>query len=55
MRNSASYLGEARDKRPKSFSRLLPHCVEMGLHAMLLISTGEVRYEPRAELFLGVD
>jgi hypothetical protein len=29
--------------------------MEVSLHAMLLISTGEVRYEPRTELFPGVD
>jgi hypothetical protein len=34
---------------------LLSHCVEVGLHAMLLVSAGEVRYEPRVELFPGVD
>jgi hypothetical protein len=33
----------------------MPHCVEVGLHTMLLVSAGEVRYEPHAELFLGVD
>jgi hypothetical protein len=54
-RYGASYLSEAGDKRPESFPELLPHCVEVGLHAMLLVSTGEVRYEPHAELFLGVD
>jgi hypothetical protein len=54
-RYSTSHLCEAGDKRPKSFSGLLPHCVEVGLHAVLLVSTGEVRCEPRAELFPGVD
>jgi hypothetical protein len=54
-RYSASYLGEVGDKRLESFSGLLPHCVEIGLHAMLLISGGEVCCEPRAELFPGVD
>jgi hypothetical protein len=29
--------------------------MEVGLHAVLLVSTGEVRNEPHAELFLGVD
>jgi hypothetical protein len=52
-RYGASYLGEAGDERLKSFSRILPHCVEVGLHAMLLVSTGEVRCEPCAELFPG--
>jgi hypothetical protein len=54
-RYGASYLGEAGDERLESFPGLLPHCVEVGLHAMLLISADEVRYEPRAELFPGVD
>jgi hypothetical protein len=54
-RYDASYLGEAGDKHPKSFPRLLPHCVEVGLHAVLLVSAGEVRYEPRTEILPGVD
>jgi hypothetical protein len=29
--------------------------MEVGLHAVLLVSAGEVRCEPRAELFLGID
>jgi hypothetical protein len=29
--------------------------MEVSLHAMLLISAGEVRCEPRVELFSGVD
>jgi hypothetical protein len=33
----------------------LPHCMEVSLHAMLLISAGEVCCEPHAELFPGVD
>jgi hypothetical protein len=53
-RNSTSHLGEAGDKRPESFSGFLPHCVEVGLHVVLLVSAGEVRCEPRAELFPGV-
>jgi hypothetical protein len=48
---SSSYPGEAGDEGPESFPGLLPHCMEVSLHAMLLISTGEVRCEPRAELF----
>jgi hypothetical protein len=55
MRYGASYLGEAGDERPESFPGLLPHCMEVGFHAMLLISAGEVRYEPCVELFPGVD
>jgi hypothetical protein len=54
-RYSTSHLGEARDERPESLPRLLPHCVEVGLHTVLLVSAGEVRNEPRTELFLGVD
>jgi hypothetical protein len=54
-RYSTSHLSEAGDKRLESLPGLLPHCMEVGLHAMPLISTGEVRCEPRAELFPGVD
>jgi hypothetical protein len=52
---SPSYLGEVGDEGPESFLRLLPHCMEVSLHAMLLISASEVHYEPRVELFPGVD
>jgi hypothetical protein len=52
---SPSYLSEAEDESPESFPGFLPHCMEVSLHAMLLISVGEVRCEPRAELFPGVD
>jgi hypothetical protein len=55
MRYSPSYLSEAGDESPESFAGFLPHCMEVSLHAMLLISAGEVRCEPRTELFLGVD
>jgi hypothetical protein len=55
MRYGVSYLGEAGDKGPEGFPGFLPHCVEVGLHAMLFVSVGEVRCEPRAELFPGVD
>jgi hypothetical protein len=54
-RYSTSHLGEAGDKRLESLPGFLPHCMEVGLHAVLLVSTGEVRYEPRAELFPGID
>jgi hypothetical protein len=47
---SPSYLGEAGDEGPESFPGFLPHCMEVSLHAMLLISAGEVRCEPRIEL-----
>jgi hypothetical protein len=55
MRYSTLHLGEAGDKCPESFSGLLPHRMEVGLHTMLLVSAGEVRNEPREELFPGVD
>jgi hypothetical protein len=59
-RYSTSHLGEAGDKRPEGFSGLLPHCVEVGLHAVLLVSAGEVCCEPRralprSRLILGQD
>jgi hypothetical protein len=54
-RYSPPYLGETRDESPESFPGFLPHCTEMSLHAMLLISTGKVCCKPRTELFLGVD
>jgi hypothetical protein len=53
MRNSAPYLGEAGDEGPESFHGLLPHYMEVCLHAMLLVSAVEVRGESRAELFPG--
>jgi hypothetical protein len=54
-RYSTSHLGEAGDERPESLPRLLPYRMEVGLHAVLLVSTGEVHNEPRAELFPGAD
>jgi hypothetical protein len=54
-RYSTSHLGEAGDERPEGLPELLPHHMEVGLHTVLLVSTGEVRNEPCAELFLGVD
>jgi hypothetical protein len=54
-RYSPLYLGEAGDESPESLPGFLPHCMEMSLHAMLLISTGEVHCEPCTELFPGVD
>jgi hypothetical protein len=54
-RYSTSHFGEARDERPESLPGLLPHCVEVGLHTVLLVRAGEVRNELRAELFPGVD
>jgi hypothetical protein len=37
-RYSTSHLGEAGDERPESLPGLLPYCVEVGLHTMLLVS-----------------
>jgi hypothetical protein len=54
-RYSTSHLGEVGDKCPESLPGFLPHCVEVGLHTVLLVSAGEVRYEPRVELFPGID
>jgi hypothetical protein len=53
--NGSTYLSEARDEGPEGFPRFLPHGVEVGLHAMLLVRAGEVRRELRAELSLGLD
>jgi hypothetical protein len=50
-----TYLGEAGNERLESLPGFLPYCMEVCLHTMLLASAGEVRYELRAELFLGVD
>jgi hypothetical protein len=52
---SSSYPDEAGDEGSESFPGLLPHCMEVSLHAMSLISTGEVCCEPRTELFPEVD
>jgi hypothetical protein len=54
-RYHTSHLGEAGDGLPEGLPGLLPHCMEVGLHAVLLVSTGEVRHEPRTEFFPGVD
>jgi hypothetical protein len=54
-RYSTSHLGEAGDERPESLPGLLPYRMEVGLHTVLLVSTGEVRNESRAELFPRVD
>jgi hypothetical protein len=53
-RYSPPYLGEMGDESPESLLEFLRHCMEMSLHAMLLISTGKVRCEPCTELFPGV-
>jgi hypothetical protein len=54
-RYSTSHLGEAGDKCPESLPGFLPRYVEVGLHTLLLVSAGEVRCEPRAEFFSGID
>jgi hypothetical protein len=54
-RYSTSHLSEAGDERPESLPELLPYRVEVSFHTVLLVSIGEVRNEPHAELFLGVD
>jgi hypothetical protein len=54
-RYRTSHLGEAGDELPEGLPWLLPHCMEVGLHSALLVSTSEVRHEPRTEFFLGVD
>jgi hypothetical protein len=52
---SPSYLSEVGDECPESFPGFLPHCMEVSLLAVLLVSADEVLCEPRAELFPGVD
>jgi hypothetical protein len=54
-RYCTSYLGEAGDELPEGFPGLLPHCMEVGLHTVLLVSTGEVHHEPCTEFFPRVD
>jgi hypothetical protein len=54
-RYRTSHLGEAGDELPEGLPWLLPHSMEVGLHTVLLISSGEVRHEPRTELLPGVD
>jgi hypothetical protein len=54
-RYSTSHLNEVGDERLESLPGLLPHRMEVGLHTVLLVSTCEVRNEPHAELFPGVD
>jgi hypothetical protein len=44
-----------REMNFRSLPGLLPHCMEVGLHTVLLVSTGEVCNKPRVELLLGVD
>jgi hypothetical protein len=53
-RYRTSYLGEAGDELPEGFPGLLPHCMEVGLHTVLLVSTSEVCYEPHTEFFPGM-
>jgi hypothetical protein len=54
-RYRTSHLGEAGDELLEGHPGLLPHCMEVDLHTVLLVSTGKVRHEPRTEFFLGVD
>jgi hypothetical protein len=53
--NGSMYLGEAGGEGPVGFPGLLPHSVEVGLHAMLLIRAGEVCRELRVERSPGLD
>jgi hypothetical protein len=53
--NGSTYLGEAGDEGPECFPGLLPHSVEVGHHAVLLVRTVEVPREQRAELSPGLD
>jgi hypothetical protein len=55
MWNGSTYLGEAGDEGPECFPGLLPHSMELGLHAMLLVRAGEVCRELCAELTPGLD
>ena len=50
-----TYLGEARYECLERLSGFLPHGVEVNLHTMLLVRTGEVRSEPRTELLPGLN
>jgi hypothetical protein len=54
-RYSPPYLGEPGDESPESLPGFLPYCMEVSLHAMLLVITGEVCCEPCTELVPGVD
>jgi hypothetical protein len=54
-RYRTSHLSEAGDELLEGLPWLLPHSMEVGLHTVLLVSIGEVRHEPRTELFPGVD
>jgi hypothetical protein len=54
-RYSTLHLGEAGDELSEGLPGLLSRRMEVGLHTVLLVSTGEVRNEPRAKLLLRVD
>src|SRR6185295_18367156 len=54
-RNGTPYLGEARDECPERLSGFLTHSVEVGLHTMLLVRTGEVHSEPCTEVLPRLD
>jgi hypothetical protein len=53
-RYSTSHLGEAGDELLEGLPGLLPYRLKVGLHTVLLVSAGEVRNEPRAELLPGI-
>jgi hypothetical protein len=53
--NGSTYLSEAGDEGPEGFPGLLPHSMEVGLHTVLLVCTGEVCREQHAELSPGLD
>jgi hypothetical protein len=54
-RDGPSYLDEPGGEGSEHLPGSLLHGMEVGLHAMLLVGTGEVRYEPRIEPLLGVN
>jgi hypothetical protein len=53
--NSSTYLDEAGHEVPEGFPGLLPHSVEVGLHAVLLVLAGEVCRKQHAEFSPGLD
>jgi hypothetical protein len=50
----SSYLSEAGIEFPERFLRFRPHCMEVGLHTMLLVSAGKVHGELSIDLFPGM-
>ena len=53
--NGSTYLGEAGDECSEGFSGLLPHGMEVGLHALLLVRAGKDCRELRTEFPPGLD